>query len=162
VKLSGIPEAAMETIESISVTVENADGPVDGLSGSSPCAVPTGNLLPLLHEIRHALARWLEDEQPHIIDLRTIPMSPDEEGRLLEILGNGEVAATLSTLGSSEIAETAVNGVWLVTHRNDDGAEIGRFIEICRIPEILKSQTEDAQSALHRLDEVLANAETTL
>jgi hydrogenase-1 operon protein HyaF len=152
----------MEKIETISVAVENAGRPVDGVCDPTPCAVPTGNLLPLLHEIRHALARWLEDEHPHIIDLRTIPMSPGEETRLLEILGGGEVSAALSALGSSEIVETGYNGVWLVTHHNDDGVLVGRFIEICRVPEILKSQTEDAQTALQRLDDLLATAEATV
>ena len=152
----------MEKIESISVAVENTGRPSGAVSEPSPCGVPTGNLLPLLYEIRHALARWLEDEHPHIIDLRTIPMSPDEETRLLDILGSGEISASLSTLGSSDIAETGINGVWLVTHHNDDGVQVGRFIEICRIPEILKSQTEDARMALQRLDDLLANAETTV
>jgi hydrogenase-1 operon protein HyaF len=152
----------MQNIESISVTVENTGRPVASVSASSLCSTPTGNLIPLLHEIRHALARWLEDEHPHIIDLRTLPMSPQEETRLLEILGTGEVSASLSALGSSDIVETGYNGVWLVTHHNDEGVQVGRFIEICRIPDILKSQTEDAQAALHRLDDLLANAEATV
>jgi len=151
----------MEKIEAISVTVENPDRAVGTSGEPSPCSVPTGNLLPLLHEIRHALARWLDVSQTHIIDLRTIPMSPGEEQRLLETLGQGEVSTALSALGSSEIYETAYAGVWLVTHHNDSGDLIGRYIEICEIPEILKSQSEDAGLALQRLDELLSNAEVT-
>jgi hydrogenase-1 operon protein HyaF len=160
----GISEdtGTMEKIEAITVTVESPGIPDAGAYASSLCSVPTGNLIPLLHEIRHALARWLEDSQPHIIDLRTIPMSPDEEARLVEVLGSGEVSASLSALGNSEIVETAFSGVWLVTHHNDDGVLIGRFIEICQIPEILKSQSEDAGMALQRLDELLSNAEATV
>lgn len=149
----------MEKIETISVAVEHHGRDAVASCDSSPCSVPTGNLTPLLHEIRHALARWLENGQTHIIDLRTLPMSPGEEQRLLDILGRGEIDAALSALGDSEILETAYSGVWLVTHHNDSGDLIGRYIEVCEIPEILKSQSEDAGLALQRLDELLSNAE---
>lgn len=150
----------MEKIEDISIQTE--DGHLDtNPSGCAPCSVPTGNLLPLLHEIRHALSRWLEDGTPHVIDLRSIPMMPGEETELLDTLGQGEVHAVLAALGNSEVFETRINGVWLVNHLNDDGVLVGRFIEICHVPEILKSQTEDARVALQSLDNLLATAEIT-
>ena len=86
-------------------------------------------------------------------------MAPDEETQLLETLGQGEIQATLSALGNSEVIETGIAGVWLVTHHNEEGVLVGRFIEICHIPEILKSQTEDARFALQALDNLLATAE---
>ena len=151
----------MEKIEVVPVTVEHRV--VAGAEHAcAPGSVPTGNLMPLLHEIRHALARWLDGGHTHAIDLRSIPMSPDEEQRLLELLGAGEVRATLSALGRSEIVETAFPGVWLTTHHNDDDVLVGRLLEICEIPEILKSQVEDAGTALRRLDDLLSNAETTV
>ena len=55
--------------------------------------------------------------------------------------------------------KTGIAGVWLVTHHNEEGVLVGRFIEICHIPEILKSQTEDARFALQALDNLLATAE---
>jgi len=152
----------MEKIEAVSITVEGRGAFHAPSPGCSPPSVPTGNLVPLLYEIRHALKRWLDDGQTHVIDLRTIPMSPDEEQRLLEVLGDGEVSAGLAALGSSDVTETGFPGVWLVTHRNDDDVLVGRFIEVCQIPEILKSQAEDAAAALQRLDDLLANAETTV
>ncbi len=152
----------MEKIEAVSITVEHPVPHSVDPSVDPPCSVPTGNLIPLLHEIRHALARWLDDGHTHVIDLRSIPMSPGEERRLLELLGDGEVRATLSALGSSEIAETAYPGVWVVTHYNDDEALVGRFVEICQIPEILESQAEDAAMALQHLDDLLSHAETTI
>lgn len=151
----------MEKIESISVAVEHRARSASESCESSPCSVPTGNLIPLLYEVRHALDRWLDIGAEHIIDLRSLPMGPGEEQRLLDILGRGEVETTLSALGSSDIFETAFNGVWLVTHRNDSGDLVGRYIEICEIPAILKSQPDDARAALQRLDELLSNAEVT-
>lgn len=150
----------MEKIEDISIQAEDSQGDTVEPCGSAPCSAPTGNLLPLLYEIRHALQRWLDDGTPHVIDLRGIPMMPAEESELLATLGHGEVDATLAALGNSEVFETRVSGVWLVNHHNDDGVLIGRFIEICHVPEILKSQTEDARADLQTLDNLLATAET--
>ena len=66
----------------------------------------TYNVEPLLHEIRHGLARLLESEAPTVIDLRGIPLAPGEEDRIISELGSGEVQAHMSALGPSEIRET--------------------------------------------------------
>ena len=150
----------MEKIEAVSITVESGDAPGLSPPACAPASVATGNLIPLLHEIRHALARQLENGETHILDLGAIPMSPDELQRLLELLGEGEVHATLDARGRSDIVETRFPGVWLVTHQNDDDVVIGRFIEVCQVPDILKSQAWDADAALGRLDELLSHAET--
>jgi len=140
----------------------SADGmPVPSLAASAPCAPPTGNLVPLLHEIRHALTRWLEQGEEHVIDLRSIPLAPGEEDSLLEQLGEGEVNARLSISGPSNIIETRYPGVWLITHYNENDSIIGRFIEVCEVPGILKSQAEDSRAGLERLENDLSNAETT-
>ncbi len=125
----------------------------------TPCVIPTGNLLPLLHEIRHALERWLESGTTHIIDLRCLPMSPAEEAALLRLLGRGEVEARLATLGDSEVFETGIAGVWIVNHYNDNDVPVGRFIEICSLPAILQTQREDAESGLETLDRLISNEE---
>ena len=139
-----------------------ADGmPGASFADSAPCVPPTGNLIALLHEIRHALERWLEQGGTHIIDLRSIPLAPGEEDSLLEQLGVGEVNARLSVLGLSDIIETRYPGVWLITHYNENDNIIGRFIEVCEVPGILKSQAEDSRAGLERLENDLANAETT-
>lgn len=113
--------------------------------------VGRGNVLPLLHEIRHALARLLASGESTRIDLRALPLGSGEEAALEAALGTGEVEATLDVLGQSRIAETAHAGVWLVTHRDESGQVVGRFIEIARAPEILCSQTEDIAAGLQRL-----------
>ncbi len=123
--------------------------PVDGDCGSG--AVRTGNVLPLLHEIRHALQRWLDAGEPAMIDLRSIPMAPGEEDELVSLLGEGEVHARLSALGPSDIYETRFPGVWLVTHYNDNEEIMSRFIEVIDMPSILKSQTEDIRDGQERL-----------
>jgi HupH hydrogenase expression protein, C-terminal conserved region len=116
----------------------------------------THNVAPLLHEIRHGLARLLETGAATIIDLRSIPMAPGEEERIIRELGTGEVQARMSALGPSELIETRFPGVWLVTHYNSEDEVIGKFIEVCDIPQILKAQAEDVREGLAQLTAQLA------
>jgi hydrogenase-1 operon protein HyaF len=120
----------------------------------------TRNVRPLLHEIRHALSALVDTGETSIIDLRSIPLAPGEETKLIDRLGRGEVMVKLDALGPSEIHETRYPGVWLVTHFNEEENIIGRFIEITLVPEILKAQQEDMLDALTRLqDELLPGAD---
>ncbi|KHF24226.1 hydrogenase expression/formation C-terminal domain-containing protein [Solemya velum gill symbiont] len=111
----------------------------------------TWNVEPLLHEVKHALERLATEDETSVIDLRSIPLAPGEEDRILEILGLGEVVARLNVLGSSDVVETEYSGVWVVTHYNENEETIGRFIEVTRMPEILRSQAEDVAEASERL-----------
>lgn len=111
----------------------------------------TQNVKPLLHEIRHALDNLIENDENSIIDLRSIPLAPGEEDTILQKLGTGEVQAKLDALGLSDIYETRYSGVWVITHYNDDKNIISRFIEVTRMPDILKSQSEDVMSAYSNL-----------
>ena len=116
----------------------------------------TYNVKPLLHEIRHALAKWLNDEGPTVIDLRSLPLAPGEEEKLLNTLGHGEVHATLNALGPTEIVETSDPGVWVVLHYNTEREVIGKFIEVCDIPDLLRSRQDDIREGLEQLQAELA------
>jgi hydrogenase-1 operon protein HyaF len=120
----------MTKIEGIAVDVE------------TPSSL-TGNVLPLLHELRHALTRHVESGAEHSIDLNSLPMAPEEERQLEALLGTGEVRARLDALGRSEISETLIPGIWRVIHYNTDGDLVGKFLEITDCPAILKSQGQD-------------------
>lgn len=115
----------------------------------------TRNVEPLLHEVKHSLHKLIDTGKTNIIDLRSIPLAPGEEDKIIESLGEGEVRALLNALGASEIVETKYSGVWLVTHYNEDNEIISRFIEITFMPEILRSQKEDIKQAHKLLSEIL-------
>lgn len=115
----------------------------------------TQNVKPLLHEIKHGLDTLIETGKTTIIDLRSIPLAPGEEDKILNTLGQGEVQASLNALGLSEISETQYAGVWVVTHFNDEGNITSRFIEVTTMPDILNSQTADILSSYGRLTEAL-------
>lgn len=120
----------------------------------------TWNVKPILHEIRHALEKLLNSGESSIIDLRSIPLAPGEEETIINTLGQGEVHARLDVLGPSEIYETQYTGVWLVTHYNETDSIVSRFIEVTKIPDVLKSQSEDIANALDELADRLGTEET--
>ncbi len=106
-------------------------------------AVPRGNVNPVLNEIAHALEQLVASGEPTVIDLARLPFSPGELEELEHELGEGELRASLDALGESTIRETAYPGVWWLEHRNSAGETVGRFVEVTRTPDILKSQDAD-------------------
>jgi hydrogenase-1 operon protein HyaF len=120
----------------------------------------TWNARPILYEVRHALEDLLDSGATSIIDLRSIPLAPGEEETIINTLGRGEVHARLDALGPSEIYETRYAGVWLVTHFNEDESIVSRFIEVTRLPDILKSQPGDMSIALTELTQELGRQDT--
>ncbi len=117
--------------------------------------VGTGNVEPLLHEIRHALKRLANGETGTVIDLQRLPLAPGEEERIEETLGMGEVRAEVDALGPTVIQETSYPGVWLITHKNADGVTVARFIEVTYIPDLLSSQQSDIDAGIVRLEDEL-------
>ena len=116
----------------------------------------TGNDILILHEIRHALERLLTSDEPTTIDLRALPMAPGEEAKIEAMLGTGEINVTLNALGVSSIIETAIAGVWLITHYNMEDEILGKFIEIARVPSLVSSPIEEIKSGLEQLTERLS------
>lgn len=125
----------MSSLEAIAVNVEAA----------------TGNLVPLMHEIRHALERLAQGKEGTSIDLLSLPLAPGEEERIEAVLGEGEVRAELQALGPTVVQETSYPGVWLVTHRDANDAVIARLVEVTRMPAILMSQQEDIERGISKL-----------
>lgn len=128
---------------------------------SKPGAFNTGNDLLILHEVRHALTQLIETDQPTTIDLRSIPMAPGEEAHIEAMLGTGEISATLNALGYTSIVETQIAGVWLITHYNSEDDILGKFIEITRVPSLISSPTEEIDSGLQQLTEMLSSKQSS-
>ena len=135
------------------------------MSATNPSgAGPRGNIEPILNEVMHALDRLLTDDEPTVIDLSSLPFGPGEIEELEEQLGTGEIKAELDALGKSLIRETIYPGVWWLEHRNTDGETAGRYIEVTRVPEILKAQDADIGAGIAQLSErleVIENAAVT-
>jgi hydrogenase-1 operon protein HyaF len=140
----------MQRLQDIAVKVESPEG----------TSASHGNLLPILHEILHALQRFSTAGEERCIDLRSLPFGPGDEEQLLGLLGRGEVSVTMDALGESAIWETKFSGVWVVDHRNAEGEGVALQIEIGSVPNIIISQQEDIVDAIDRLEAQLGPVST--
>lgn len=115
-----------------------------------------GMALPVLHQLQAMLERLIETGESSTLDLRRAPLAPEDRETLETVLGRGEVSATVDSLGPTRIGETAVAGIWWVTHCNQDGKTVLEVIEVTECPELLRTQREDLPSGLGRLRSRLA------
>jgi hydrogenase-1 operon protein HyaF len=115
----------------------------------------SGNALPILYEIVTRLEALIEHGATHSIDLKGLPLAPGDYERLRDILGKGEVDATVDALGLTRVRETAIQGVWWITHMNAHEQVMAELIEVTRCPEILRTQPDDVRDAVAVLRERL-------
>lgn len=101
-----------------------------------------------LHELAALLERLVNSGEGGSIDLRSLPLSPGDYERLEVFLGQGEVSAVVEALGPTRVRETAVRGVWWVTHCNTDEEIVAELIEVTHCPAILETQLDDARASL--------------
>lgn len=138
----------MEPVNSTSIRVESKEA-------------LTGNVLPLLNELRHALQRLRDTGEEHSIDLRSIPLAPGEERHIEELLGTGEVEVRITALGLSTVQETAISGIWLVRHHNTENEPIGKLIEVTYCPLIVRSPAQDIGDGIQRLESLITDRQQT-
>lgn len=137
----------MSGLRDIGVKVETADMAADPV---------IGNALPILNEIATLLERLVDAGESASIDLRAMPLAPGDYEMIEQVLGRGEIDATLDALGRTSIRETAVRGVWWVRHFNAHDEIMAEFIEVTRVPELLVSMPEDVADSLTDLRNRLA------
>jgi hypothetical protein len=125
------------------------------LSNESFPSESASMLIPILHELVAMHKTLLSSGQSNILDLRHEPLDVEEITALKELLGQGEINANLTALGSTNISETSVSGVWWITHFNQEGNILSEAIEITTCPEMLKTFPEDLEPALVKLQDKL-------
>ena len=104
---------------------------------------PTGMATALMTELKDYLVQLADTGETNIIDLLSLPMTDADINELADHLGVGEVKATINSIGSSSIRETAYRGIWWVRHYGDDGEVLSELIEITQIPEILVTHRDE-------------------
>lgn len=110
-----------------------------------------GGVAAILTEMIGLLDGLANGARPAAIDLRSLPMSAEDRTELQQILGEGEVQATVNAGGLSSIRETRISGVWWVEHRDDRGELIAELIEVTRVPEILASALDEIAAGAREL-----------
>ncbi|NIP71744.1 MAG: hydrogenase expression/formation protein [Gammaproteobacteria bacterium] len=118
-------------------------------------AAPSGQVHALLHEIVAHLRHLAATGEAAGIDLCSLPLAPEDRRALACWLGRGEVTATVQALGPTAVYETAVPGVWWLTHRNSDEQIVAELIEITRCPELVVTPVQDVEDGVERLTTAL-------
>ena len=122
----------------------------------APCmSGQTGMAHAVMNEIAAHLKTLARQNEAASIDLRSLPMTDQDREQLEELLGQGEVSAVIELAGLTEVRETAFSGVWWVRHMAQDEQIAYEEIAITRIPEILKTQSDDIDLASRRIQQLL-------
>jgi hydrogenase-1 operon protein HyaF len=102
-----------------------------------------GGVAAVLSELMGLLETLVAGGPSATIDLRSLPMSPQDRNELQFALGEGEVKATLDADGLSTLRETGVCGIWWIEHRDRHGELIAELLEVARVPYILESAPDE-------------------
>ena len=105
----------------------------------------------ILSELATLLEALRTTGEEGAIDLRSLPLGPNDLDRLQRILGSGEVDVRIEANGESRIRETAVCGLWWTEHRNAAGESLAVLIEVARVPNILVAADDDLALGAVRL-----------
>ena len=119
-----------------------------------------GGVAAILSELVGMLEILAGGGPPATIDMRSLPMSPQDRIELQSVLGNGEIVATLAADGLSAFRETRVSGVWWVEHRDRHGELIAELLDVARFPPILQSDLGEIRASALQLRERIAVGDT--
>lgn len=134
----------------------------DGLAGSPAPAFSGGlggGVAAILMELAGLLDQLAATQVPAAIDLRSLPMSPENRLELEQVLGVGEVRATVDAAGVSTVRETGISGIWWLEHRDARGELIAEFLEVAQVPQILGNATDEIAAAAHALRKQISEGE---
>jgi hydrogenase-1 operon protein HyaF len=113
------------------------------------------NAIPLLNEIRHALAALRERGERRIINIMNFPLPNDDQRFLDEALGRGAITITYRSGETTFWQEAKVSGVWWGEYRNAYDKVTLRTIEVTDFPDLAKAQSQDIEDGIARIDEAL-------
>jgi hydrogenase-1 operon protein HyaF len=114
-------------------------------------AVEAGNARALLRELENHLQRLIETGETARIDLGSLPLNSADYELLEQVLGHGEVIATVDSLGVSEISDTEIPGIWRIEYYNSEEVLVAEYIEVTRCPELLQTPLEEMRDGLSAL-----------
>jgi hypothetical protein len=86
------------------------------------------------------------------------PLTNDDSSFLDEVLGRGPITINYDGLERTFWQESKIAGVWWSEYRNANNRVTLRMIEITEFPALAKSQADDIDDGINRLDQVLAES----
>jgi hydrogenase-1 operon protein HyaF len=114
------------------------------------------NGLAVLAEVNeHAARRDGSEPQNRVLNFTLMPMSPEDQQLLIDVLGRAELVLESGGFGNCRIMATTVRHVWAVQYLNAMGNTSLDTLEIGRIPDAALAAPEDFEDSAHRLDQIL-------
>jgi hydrogenase-1 operon protein HyaF len=110
-----------------------------------------GGVAAILSQLVSLLEALARGNSSALVDLRSLPMSPQDRIELQRVLGQGEVTATVNADGLTQIRETGISGVWWVEHFDRHKAMIAEMIEVALVPQLLASGADEIAAAAQGL-----------
>ena len=112
------------------------------------------NAPPVLSEISHRALTW-EGGENHVINFTLLPMSPDDNQLLIDVLGRAELVLNSGGFGDCRVMATRFRHVWAVQFINAMGHTILDTIEIGGVPKGVCAAQEDFEDSAERLGGIL-------
>jgi len=113
------------------------------------------NVMPVLAEIKDAMARHVPGRPNHVISFTLLPMNEADLTFLGEMIGGGKIRSMSKGYGTARVTSTRARGVWQVEFLNAMGTVIVDTIEIGDIPAAILAEVEDFEDSAERVREVL-------
>jgi hydrogenase-1 operon protein HyaF len=110
-----------------------------------------GGVAAILSQLVSLLEALARGDGSALIDLRSLPMSAQDRIELQQVLGRGEVTATVAADGLSQIRETSFSGLWWVEHFDRHQALIAELIEVTLVPQLLASAADEIATSAQEL-----------
>ncbi|MBQ0807010.1 MAG: hypothetical protein KBT55_03475 [Porticoccus sp.] len=109
----------------------------------------------ILVELDEKVRKHQPEDEPHVINLSLIPLSPEDVFVLGKRLGVGPVTILSKGYGNCRIGSTACQSTWWIKYYNSEDSLILNTIEIVDIPEVASASSEDLTDSAHRLREII-------
>ncbi len=114
------------------------------------------NGLAVLAEVNEHAAVWDNNaEHNRVLNFTLMPMSPQDQQLLLDVLGRADLVLESGGFGQCKIMATTVRHVWAVQYLNAMGNTILDTLEIGRIPDAAVAANEDFEDSARRLEQML-------
>jgi len=117
------------------------------------------NARALLRELENYLQCLIESGETARIDLGGLPLNAADYELLEQVLGHGEVIASVDSLGISEVSDTSIPGIWRIEYYNSEEVLVAEFIEVTRCPELLQTPLEEMKDGLSALRTAMAGSD---
>lgn len=121
-----------------------------------PRAFPDGlmNAPALIAEIFDKSVNF-SDDNPQILNLSLLPLTPEDSNFLVETLGLAGMFILSRGYGDCRINLTRLPRVWWVQYFNSPGQLILNTLEITRLPSVVSAAPEDLADSRLRIEEAL-------